>query len=980
MQDFLGEVFATAWEIACGKDGDIDQAFWAHVRLLAEKCRSDEDFQGLLGVLLQISLSDRPPPFDREPIYRWNVDQRARHGLRPVRRKRADLQSTAASAERHRSSTMSRKEKRERLRLILDGGAPDATVLEKDDLARFVLDDAEARDHFFAVERELLAEEMQFAMRKLVKAANQWKTKAEGLELALEKAQEKKPEEEIDFGIEEDVLRAAAGGGGAASVILSTEGSATASSQGDGAGAGVGKAAPAKELEAKASQLKRIDKHAENVELEPLSDLLQSDHEDVCVKAALQIAALCARDGERCGRLAEVGALPRIVALLDRDSFATRSLLDVMHSLQALAANRMHHPALLTQLVQANGPKRLVRLIGSSQPELARTALQMVRSLVDHKPCRGAFVSEAGVLPPLLRCLRPGMPTPAVEPAAAALAILVRFEPPCCAAVLEGSGLPSLVQLLGRGANSLAAHSACSAIASLTRDPLVGSDAQRRALEAKAVQETLPLLDGVLGGSAATAATASAACNCLGALCTGSSALAAELREMGALTSLVGLLASKVAPNGLKTNACEALAAAVENDATSCAELRRLGALPLLATLVKGATRKLGVAAQAVLSVLMQRGDETLIAEIESSMRDAHDGAVLLVRQLQGEGRKPARRAALILDSLARTGDAARKQIIKLGAVPRLVKLMRLGHQDIGTLNAIGCLEVLAQNTPEAQDEARVAGVFEMLIDLIRPYDPERDLPERGRPMSTPAAASAPTTARSKKGSRAISSTARSVGDESEGFADARWQKHQSQQSQRVEALKKIQQSEVDALSAAVAELAAEAPATAPLLSEAEAEEEAELRRQEAEDDAPSETPDALELRQNAALCLASLVKGNKVSREVAIKASAVAALATLLDEKADTPTEGSYLAAMALQALGLPDAGAQEKALKAAPEHKRFAKNMPARVQTVKAVWKLEREPEHWGGGGGDAAATGEGGDQERAERRGARSTRTRS
>lgn len=999
MQDVLGEVFSTAWEIACGKDGEIDQAFWAHVRLLAEKCRSDEDFQGLLGVLLQISLSDRPPPFDREPIYRWNVDQRARHGLRPVRRKRADLQSTAASAERHRSSTMSRKEKRERLRLILDGGAPDATVLEKDDLARFVLDDAEARDHFFAEERELLAEEMQFAMRKLVKAANHWKAKAEGLELALEEAQEKKPEEEeIDFGIEEDVLRAAAGGGGAASVILSTEGAPTASAQGAGAGAGAGRAAPAgkaapaapaKELEAKASQLKRIDKHAENVELEPLSDLLLSDHEDVCVKAALQIAALCARDGERCGRLAEVGALPRIVALLDRDSFATRSLLDVMNSLQALAANRMHHPALLTQLVQANGPKRLVRLVGSSQPELARTALQMVRSLVDHKPCRGAFVSEAGVLPPLLRCLRPGMPTPSVEPAAAALAILVRFEPPCCAAVLEGGGLPLLVQLLSRGANSLAAHSACSAIASLTRDPLVGSDAQRRALEAKAVQETLPLLDGVLGGSAATAATASAACNCLGALCTGSSALAAELREMGALTSLVGLLASKVAPNGLKTNACEALAAAVENDATSCAELRRLGALPLLAILVKGATRKLGVAADAVLSALMQRGDEMLIAEIESSMRDAQDGAVLLVRQLQGDGRKPARRAALILDSLARTGDAARKQIIKLGAVPRLVKLMRLGHLDIGTLNAIGCLEVLAQNTPEAQDEARVAGVFEVLIDLIRPYDPERDLPERDRPKSTSAAASAPTTARAKKGSRVISSTARSVDDEAEGFADARWQKHQSQQSQRAEALKKIQQSEVQALSAAVAELAAEAPATAPLLSEAEVEEEAELRRQQAEDDAPSETPDALELRQNAALCLASLVKGNKASKEAAFKAGAVAALATLLDENAhhgaDTPTEVSYLAAMALQALGLPDAGAQEKALKAAsegtrpgtPEHKRFAKSMPARVHTVKAVWKLEREPEHWGGGGGDAAATGDEGDQERADRRGARSRR---
>ena len=168
-----------------------------------------------------------------------------------------------------------------------------------------------------------------------------------------------------------------------------------------------------------------------------------------------------------------------------------------------------------------------------------------MRSLADVEEARRELVAEA-VLPPLLRCLRPATPTEAVEPAAAAVAILVRFEPECSSVLLDGGGLPSLVQLLGRGPRSLAAHSAASALAALCRDAETGADAQRHAREARALEAVVPLLDGVLGGSAASAATATAACDCLGALCTGSSALAADLRTMGALQSVVGLLSAKV--------------------------------------------------------------------------------------------------------------------------------------------------------------------------------------------------------------------------------------------------------------------------------------------------------------------------------------------------------------------------------------------------------------------------------------------------
>ena len=63
-------------------------------------------------------------------------------------------------------------------------------------------------------------------------------------------------------------------------------------------------------------------------------------------------------------------------------------------------------------------------------------ALQAGATTADAKAVRKALVNE-NVLPPLLRCLRPTMPAAAVEPAAAAIAVLTRHESECCSALLS---------------------------------------------------------------------------------------------------------------------------------------------------------------------------------------------------------------------------------------------------------------------------------------------------------------------------------------------------------------------------------------------------------------------------------------------------------------------------------------------------------------------------------------------------------------
>lgn len=723
-EDILNECFSVAWGIAC-RDGTVDSAFWAHVRLLAERCRTDDDWQSLLAVLLQISLSDRPAPLDREPIYRWTVGRLPSSGLRasrPRRRRAGEGSSTVEKAARQAVLTGDRKAKRARLRAVLDG-APDAASNELPLLARWVLEDAEAQDAKRGEERELLAEEMQFAMRKLVGAAKACKAETEQLRLELSKVKATADAPEFEEGMAEDVLRAAAGGGAAVEGVEGGSGGGGAAGGAPSAGGEAKEAAPKKET--KQTLLQRVDASAAEgaaPDLPALSELLRSEHEDVAIKAALATAAVCARDGDLQQQLADVGGLPRIVSLLDGE-YSSRGLLDLTLCVKALTANRMHHPSLLTQFVQAGGPKKLVRLASGPPSDVVIAALQIIRSLADAPNVRTALVNE-NCLPPLIRCLRPSMPAAAVEPASAAVAILTRFEGACCPALLNAQGIPPLVQLISRGADSLAAHSAASSLACLAAHPEVGPDAQRRARDAGALEALLPLLDGVLGGNGSQAATAEAVCHALHQLCRGASAMASELRSLGGLQSLNGLLSAPAAPPLLRVAACGALGSCIGSDSGACDDLRRQGTIPLLAQLITGGTKAVAEAAHAVLALLQQRGDESVAIEVANAMASAsEEGAPSLVRQLV-QGNKLARRAALLLDTLAQESPAAKTQIIKLGAVPKLVKMARGGAHDLGTLNALGALEVLAQGTVAVQDEAREAGIFPLLIPLLRPSAP----------------------------------------------------------------------------------------------------------------------------------------------------------------------------------------------------------------------------------------------------------------
>lgn len=865
-ESVTNEVFSVAWGVAC-RDGVVDSVFWAHVRLLAERCRTDDDWQSLLGVLLQISLSDQPPPYDREPIYRWGISRAPSTGLRASRRLRRKADGAAAT-DRQRVAAGDRKAKRKRLREVLDG-APEVEAGEQAALARWVLEDAEFIEARAAEERELLAAEMMVAMRRLAAAARACKAEADMLR--AEAAKGAAPEvPEMEEGVEEDVLRAG------------KEGSAATSALKDGAGADDGAAeeadaaarpaaAPAqKKLEPKEAQRKRIVEAKERGDVAALSELLKSDYEECAITAALAISDLCARDRDLQEALAACGGLVGIVALLDGD-YSPKSIHDVTLCLKVLTANRMHHPQLLSQFVQAQGPRRLVRLLSSasSEPELVASALQIVRSLADVKGPRRALVGEA-VLPSLLRNIRPSMPPSAVEPAAAAIAVLAKHEPPLCKGLVDANGVPALVKLLERGGGSLAAHSAASALASVASDDEVGGEAKRLAREAYAVEALLPLLDGVLSGDGSQASTAAGAASALAELCRGSSANAAALRSLGALDSVVGLLRSPASPPLLKAAACDAIGAAAASDLASTAELRRLGAVGLLAKLVRGGTKQVAASAQAVLSLLTQRGDETLASEVDAAMAEADDAAPQLVAQLSA-GNKPARRAAFLLGRLARSSAAAREQIVGLGAVQALVKMMRKGAADMGTMNAVGCLEILSHDDPGVQDEAREHAVFKALVPLVRPH----------------------------AGGVATAATA---------DADV---------AQTGEGGEEDEENEEDAVAS---------PASRARLSGA----------------AP---PNPEELRTEATLCLCALTAGNPISQAAAKKAGALEAVATLFDQSAEW--EGAYLGAMAMQALGLSDPKAQEKAIAVAA-----GAGLEARTGTLKAVWAMKAEPERWASG----------------------------
>jgi hypothetical protein len=120
--------------------------------------------------------------------------------------------------------------------------------------------------------------------------------------------------------------------------------------------------------------------------------------------------------------------------------------------------------------------------------------------------------------------------------------------------------------------------------------------------------------------------------------------------------------------------------------------------------------------ASAALSTLSQFGDTELQRIVASG--SSEDELKQLIGALE-EGGEAARRAAILLDGAALQTPESRIAIARLGAVPRLVGLVRGGPGEPATLSALGALEALAQANPEVQDEARVVGMLTALHPLL---------------------------------------------------------------------------------------------------------------------------------------------------------------------------------------------------------------------------------------------------------------------
>ena len=765
----MNEVFSVAWEIAASTPDmsgptlvrqssnltdAVDWPFWQAVRALADACRTGEDWQRLLAVLLGISLD---PAMNKNPIYMFTVapNPAHAHGLRasrPARRRpppAEGAESHKRAAARHEARA-ERLAKRARLRALI-GGAPPQHEREMQELALWLLDDSEACDAENKAEREALAEEMEVATFKLMVAAKQYAKRA--ADAAREDEERKaalrgKDDETVEAeGTAEDVVRSAKEAGGSAATgkvkggpgAEGGDGSGGGGGGGSGGGGGVG-GGGASDMD---SELRRVDDAEKTAQLSELCALLGSRWEEVGVKAALAIASLCARDERLQAELASLGGMGKMVALLDRErKLSEEGLLDVVLAFKALAANRMHHPELLRQLVEAEGPRKLVGLLGSGAAgngnnggggggggdrDRVLALLEIIRSLGGAPVARDSL-RGAGVIPRLLRLLGPSAPARYVEPAAATVAVMVRDDADCCEAMLHAQGAAALVPLLAHP-SSAAAVSAASALGALA---VLGQPGRLGARDAGALEALLPLLDGAFGDHDAEEAAAAAAAAALASLSRDSPVTARELSELGGLQTLVGMLGLRGRRPATLVGACEAVEAVAAADGACASELVRVGAVARLTGLLSDGSASVAAAAAAALTLLSEGISDPAIARKVRERLAADGGLGELVAQLKRPSGAEVARAALLLDGVALSDADQRARIVELGAVPLLVEAMRkgldagaVGPHGTALLNALGLLEALAQGSPPVQEAARRAGALPQLVRTLALRLPE---------------------------------------------------------------------------------------------------------------------------------------------------------------------------------------------------------------------------------------------------------------
>ena len=742
------DVFRVAWTIARGTTPThpalkrqssliseaYDVAFYVHVQRLGERCRTAEDWERLLALLLGISLD---PSMDTTPVWAFELapNPAAAHGLRAaspstrgrlVGRSRPHASSLGDSGggglharERHDAYVAreaERRARRARLQELIEG-AHEAYAGEQADLTSWVLADADTVMADAKAERETFAEEVHAWMRRLMGEVRVLDASKESKEAAFA-AEAVVSADEVDV----DELRAGKGADAAAIGRAPTSRGASA----DGGGGGDGAASSTALVGGKevAQLLAAVDEAERAKNLRALGDLLRPQWEEVAVRAALALASLTAQDEAMQERLAAEGALPKIVGLFDR-GFSEKGVLDLTLVVKSLSANCAHHPVLLEQFIGAAGAKKVVSLLsgspvgalGSGEGQRLTAALEIVRSLSGVKLAREGLV-EAGVVPKLLRVLG-GQPLPRhAELAAAALAALAREDAACAKSLLKAGGAPILVQVLPRGGPA-----AVSSAAALRALAALGADAHTQLRDAGALEGLIPLLDSVYSaggeGTVPEFASAEGAALALAALARGSRRAATEQRELGVLQTLLGIIALDPVPPPILAAACEALEAAAAADGEACREILRLSGVPRLVRVLDSGVADAAAYASVALGLLAERSDPTLQKQVADGLK--RGGLPQLVQQLRSPTADVARRAALLLDTIALRHPGARQLALDLGAVPPLVGMLRKNDEGSSddALNALGALDAMAQGLTSVQDAARAEGVFKPLSRIL---------------------------------------------------------------------------------------------------------------------------------------------------------------------------------------------------------------------------------------------------------------------
>ena len=407
--------------------------------------------------------------------------------------------------------------------------------------------------------------------------------------------------------------------------------------------------------------------------------------------------------------VAKASGIPPLVQLLDDGT-------EQAHQFAADALDRLAQNNDVNQLQMA---KKLVGLLGATNPGAQRRAAHTLWELATNHEGAASRVVDAGAISPLVALLGSGG-LEAKEEAAGALGCLAESDVSNQLAIATG-----LVGLLGLG-SALAQEFVTKMLIQFSQD----SDLQRGARICSAIVEAGAIERLILQmKDAQTSLRAKVlAATMLSLLAIESDANVASIAQLGGIKILVALMASEsLQSTGAESSAAQARSAAVlAAMARSSKEVQTIiaadGAVePLVALLSE--TVALDARSEAAGAIWSLSGNNPAT---QASLLEAN-AIEPLVQLLSQPSSNAQHKASGALASLATGGLTARGAIAEANGIVPLVALLGEGHVDEVHAGAATALAEIARDLPANQMAVAAAGGIPPLIALLaEPHVGER--------------------------------------------------------------------------------------------------------------------------------------------------------------------------------------------------------------------------------------------------------------